>query len=126
VFSRFGHVLLIIALLGATGGHLAVLQSIAWATMLADNSRDYPLEEAISKTFDGKHPCALCLKIARERHAEKKSDVQVEVKKLEFVRQSEPLFVISPAHFVWLREMPAAWSSLTQTPPVPPPRSLAS
>ncbi len=34
------------------------------------------VQEAISKTFDGKHPCPLCKAIQKGRAAEKKGDTQ--------------------------------------------------
>ncbi len=80
------------------------------------------LETAIEKTFDGKHPCALCREIAKGRQGEKKSDVQSEVKKLEFVPGSLAIFIGSPTQFVWLGERDAMRPLLSQTPPVPPPR----
>ena len=122
VLSRIGHWLLIAALLSATGAHWAVLQSVAWATMLADNARVAPLPEALEKTFDGKHPCALCKQIANGRQSEKKSDTQIELKKLEFIRQAMALTLVSPAHFPSVSEFTTPGPCLTRTPPVPPPR----
>ena len=125
VISRVGHLLLIVALLGATGAHWAMLQSVAWATMLADNARVTSFPAAIEKTFDGQHPCPLCKQIAQGRQCEKKSDVQTELKKLEFFHQSVVLLVNSPVHFVTLPEANATGPLLTQTPPVPPPRACS-
>src|SRR5579884_2644349 len=126
MLSRLGHLLLIFALLGATGGHWAALQSVAWARMLAKNARVAPLSEALEKTFDGKHLCPLCKQIAKGRQNEKKSDRQIEVKKLEFLRLSTAFVFASPAHFDFLREQVDIAPSLTHSPPVPPPRSLPS
>lgn len=75
--SRAGHLLLIIALLSATSTHWVMLQSVAWAAMLADNARTNSLPAAIGKTFDGKHPYALCKQIAKGRRSERKSDQQL-------------------------------------------------
>ena len=38
-----------------------LLQSYAWATMLSDRIPEQGLSEAVSSTFDGKHPCDHCL-----------------------------------------------------------------
>jgi hypothetical protein len=124
VLSRIGHLLLIVALLGATGGHWAALQSVAWARMFADNARVAPLSEALEKTFDGKHLCPLCKQIAKGRQGERKSDAQLEIKKLEFLRQSAEFVIISPAQFYVMQDRPVAVPSLTKSPPVPPPRNL--
>jgi hypothetical protein len=126
VFSRIGHLFLILALLAATGAHWAVLQSVAWATMLADNARVAPLSEAFEKTFDGKHPCPLCRRIAQGRQNEKKSDVQVELKRLDFLDQRTVFTIQSPSHFILTGELTASRPLLNRTPPVPPPRTLAA
>jgi hypothetical protein len=124
VFSRIGHTLLIVALLSATGAHWAVLQSVAWTTMLVDNARVESFSAAFEKTFDGKHPCALCKKIAQGRQSEKKSDVQTELKKLDFFNQQLAFVLHSPAHFTLTGQLDSPAPLLSHAPPVPPPRSL--
>ena len=124
MLSRFAHLLLAVALLGATGTHWVMLQSVAWATMLADHARTEPLPIAIEKTFDGRHPCALCKQIARGRQTEGKKDQQNDLKKLEFFNQSIVFIIQAPSHFVTLEESSAAFPLLANSPPVPPPRNL--
>jgi hypothetical protein len=124
MLSRIGHLLLIVALLGATGGHWAALQSVAWARMFADNARVAPFSEALEKTFDGKHLCPLCKQIARGRQGERKSDAQLEIKKLEFLGQSDAFVIVSPKEFYLLNDSPAKMPLVTKSPPVPPPRNL--
>ncbi len=92
--------------------------------MLADNARTDSLPAAIEKTFDGKHPCALCKKIAKGRQSEKKSDQQNDLKRLEFFNQAVVFIIHAPDDFVLLGEHIAVMPALNQTPPVPPPRSL--
>lgn len=123
VFSRIGHVLLIVALLGATGAHWGVMQSFAWAQMFANNSRTENFTEALSETFDGKHPCALCRQIAQGKRSDKKTDVQLETRKLEFFNQAGAFVVNAPTAFVLLAEPIANWQSIFHAPPVPPPRA---
>jgi hypothetical protein len=53
------------------GGHWMVLQSVAWTRMLIANSRSDTLPVAMSKTFDGKHPCKMCHQIREGREAER-------------------------------------------------------
>ena len=53
----------LLAILATLGGHWLVLQSFAWARMIHDYSQQESLGSAIAKTFDGKHPCELCLTI---------------------------------------------------------------
>jgi len=124
VFTRFGHVLLIVALLAATGAHWTVLQSVAWTTMLADNLRKASLTEALERTFDGKHPCSLCKQITAGRKSEKKTEFPLQLKKLEFIHASACFTFAAPSHF-WLAGAAIdSPQSLSHSPPVPPPRTL--
>ena len=126
MFTRLGNLLLIVALLGATGTHWMMLQSVAWATMLAENARTESLPAAIGKTFDGKHPCALCKQITKGRQDEKRTDARLELKKLEFLHQ--PIFfALTPsAEFSLAVPNLGCPSLLTWQPPVPPPRPSVS
>ena len=124
MLARVGHLLLIIALLGAVDGHWAALQSVAWAKMFADNARVESFSQALEKTFDGKHPCKLCKSIAKGRQQERKSTLHLEIKKLEFLRETTAFVIVSPKQFHLVNEQPDAFTSLTQSPPVPPPRQF--
>ena len=73
-----------VALIAATGAHWALLQSVAWTTMLADNLRTHSLSESVARTFDGKYPCPLCKAIAAAKKSEKKSEFTLQTQKLEF------------------------------------------
>jgi len=124
VLKRLGHALTVFALLCAIGAHWVVLQSVAWTTMLAGNLRTSSLSQAVERTFDGEHPCALCKKIARGKQAEKKSEFNPELKKFEFSFTASAFIFISPSHFYEVRASDAALDTLTLAPPVPPPRRL--
>ena len=126
MFRKIGNVLMIVAVLMATGTHWMVLQSIAWTGMLAENLHKSSLQEAIVCTFDGKHPCCLCKRIAKEKESEKKSDLQVEVKKLEFPYSKFEFVFCPPSEFREVREMDEIALQLTHAPPVPPPRPFFS
>jgi hypothetical protein len=123
VFVRLGHILLILALLGATGGHWAVLQTIAWADMLAKNLQTESVGTALTKTFDGQHPCKMCKQISAGKQAEKQSELPLQIKKLEFVSERPAFVFIAPQEFrlapIFLPEL----DGLTHRPSVPPPRS---
>lgn len=67
-----GQWLLIGMLLVSMGGHLAVLQTVAWSRMLVEFSATDSLTEAVEKTFDGAHPCALCKVVKQTKEKEKK------------------------------------------------------
>jgi len=109
------------------GLHWAVLQTVAWTGMIVSYSRGASLREAVSKTFDGQHPCCLCKAIQKGRADEQKQG-QGQVKpgsKLElgllwqapvfdFACPSEPV----PAH-------DAHAPARRDAPPKPRPRAAA-
>jgi hypothetical protein len=119
-----GCIVMTAALFLSVGGHLAILQGVAWATMVRDYSRAGSLTQAVEKTFDGKHPCPLCKKIASARAHEEKAPVTVKAeKKAEaFVAVSSQIvplpvvrsFTYPPHPFLNAPEHPSA-------PPVPVP-----
>src|SRR5689334_13187740 len=50
--------LVIASLFFSMGAHLPAIQAVAWAQMVSDGV-------SFKKTFDGQHPCALCMKVKR-------------------------------------------------------------
>jgi hypothetical protein len=122
---RLSKSLLVLTLMVSIGGHWALLQSVAWTTMFAANlSANDSLTEAVSKTFDGEHPCPLCCAIKAGKKTEKKSEAAApELKKFEYVNESPRFVFAAPTAFTLLgspAEFPASFSF---TPPVPPPRT---
>lgn len=119
-----GCIVMMAALFLSAGGHLALLQGVAWATMIRDYSHAGSMTAAVEKTFDGKHPCPLCQKIAAERSHEQKAPAAVKAeKKAEvFVSSASTLiplpvvrsFAFPPHPFLNVPEHPSA-------PPVPVP-----
>ncbi len=126
VLRRIGHVLMIVAVLSATGMHWMILQSVAWTTMLAANLHSSSLSQAIEHTFDGKHPCCLCKAIAKGKQSEKKSDFQAEMKMLDFSHSNFEFVFCPPSAFRELRPANESASRLTHSPAVPPPKELLS
>jgi hypothetical protein len=124
VFKRLGQLLVIAALITAIGGHWAALQSLAWTTMLADNLRSGSLSEAVQRTFDGRHPCALCKQIAAGKKSEQKNSASLALKKFEFAHLGVVFIFRSPTDFRLLADRDSAGRLRSQLPPVPPPRSL--
>lgn len=124
MFRGLGNILLIVALLMATGSHWAVLQSIAWTSMLVDNLRNSSLTEAVQRTFDGNHPCALCKQIAAGKKSEKKAEFPTVLKKFDFVSERLAFVFSAPSDFHLLPDRSFSVSNLAHKPPVPPPRPL--
>jgi hypothetical protein len=110
------------ALLCAIGGHLAILQSVAWATMFASHARTESLQSAVDNTFDGRHLCPLCRQIAKARESERKTDLQASLKQTEFLSDRATYFVSPPSIFQMLPSRAFTGQVLPHAPPVPPPR----
>ena len=126
VFRKLGQVLMIVAVLSATGTHWLAFQSVAWTAMLAENLQNSSFERALQRTFDGKHQCCLCREIAKDKQSEKKSDAQTELKKLDFSLTDFEVTFCPPSAFYELHAANNSAASLTRAPSVPPPRNLAS
>ena len=121
---RFGKIAVVFALIATVGAHWALLQTVAWTTMLAGNLRSRPLAEAVAYTFDGKHPCTLCKAIAAGKKSEQKSESTSPTPKLEFPPAKGNPVLIAPSNFDLLPEADFFADSLTQKPPTPPPRGF--
>lgn len=115
---------MIVAILTATGTHWLAFQSFAWTTMLAQNLQTTSLQRAIQRTFDGKHPCCLCKEIAKDKQSEKKSDAQLEVKKLDYSHVRFEFIFCAPTNFYEVRAANDSALSCTRLPAVPPPKEL--
>lgn len=124
MFRKLGYALMIVAVLTATGTHWLAFQSVAWTTMLAENLQTSSLQRALQRTFDGKHPCCLCKEIAKDKQTEKKSDVQVESKKLDFSHNHSEFVFCAPSHFYEVRAAHDPAVSLAEPPSLPPPKEL--
>ena len=124
VFQKTGRCLLILSLLLATGGHWAVLQSVAWSSMLIQYSRTASLGVALEQTFDSKHPCPLCKKIQQGKHDEKKQESQIAQGKLVFCYAPDLLTLMAP-RFLWQLPLFDMDSSRRENQPlIPPPQRV--
>ncbi len=124
MFVRLGKIFVIFALVTATNAHWAVLQSVAWTTMFADNLRTQSVAEAVTQTFDGQHPCRLCKAIAAGKKSEKKNEFTLQTQKLEYPPTPEHFVLIAPTQFRLLPQGHSFAEVFTQEPPVPPPRGF--
>src|SRR5439155_4014463 len=122
--SRLVQKLAVVALTFALGGHWAILQSVAWMTMVAGYSQTAPLKEALVKTFDGKHPCSICKFVANGKKSEQKRETQKLLTKLDFFLASTPAALFPPVPEAFHFTPPPAARARSETPPTPPPRTL--
>jgi hypothetical protein len=124
VFRRFGKIFLVIALAAMLGARWAALQTVAWTAMLAENLRAGSFHEAVTKTFDGKHPCCLCKAISAAKQSEKKAELSSPPQKLEFPPLKENFTLISPSQFQLLPLENSSAKSRAQKPLLQPPREF--
>lgn len=128
VFRIAGLTACFLALFLTLGAHWYVLQSFAWARMLAAYSRSAPLSEAIQKTFDGAHPCALCLQIRDGRQQQEREEEKLPWAKTG--RAADLFFEHRPATaprapsaaVAAVPFVPQGRSDFVASPPKPPPR----
>ena len=124
MFVRCGKFAVVAALVLTTGLHWAALQTVAWTTMLANNLCSESLSQAVSKTFDGAHPCCLCKAIAAAKQEQKKSEAVASALKSEFPPVAGQTTLFPPGRFALLPLKNAFADSRSCEPPVPPPRSF--
>jgi hypothetical protein len=123
VLKRAGNIFLLIAMLAVTGGHWAVLQTVAWTTMLAGRMGTDSFATAVHDTFDGKHPCCMCRQIAAGKQSEKKAEFTQQFKPPEFLPAAPQFVFAAPSHFLVLTVAADFPKSVCRTPPTPPPRA---
>jgi len=124
VIVRIGKFLVIATLVATTGAHWALLQSVAWTTMLADNLHTNSFHDAVTMTFDGRHPCPICQAIAAEKKSEKKSEAVSPAPKLEFPPVNDNFVLVAPSRFELLPLENFSAPSLSQKPLLQPPRGF--
>ncbi len=124
MFKRLGKIFLVLALVAMLGAHWAALQTVAWTAMLADNLHSDSFCAAVTKTFDGNHPCDLCKAIAAGKQSEKKTEFSFQPQKLEFPPLKENFGLIAPSQFQLLPLKNFSAKSFAQKPLLQPPRGF--
>jgi hypothetical protein len=112
-----------LALFLLAGGHWAILQTGAWMGMIVAYTKDGNVSTAISQTFDGKHPCAVCCAVqdGRKQEEKKAPGLQLELKK-DFIVRSFRFEVVRDFSWreYWRYDRDRASTMLE--PLIPPPR----
>lgn len=112
---------LVVALMVSIGGHWAILQTVAWGSMIVSFSQSDDLSVAVAKTFDGQHACKLCKVVAEGKKSEQSQSAAQAGVKLEFVWASAPVLICSPLSCDPIVEAPSALADLRSPPLLPPP-----
>lgn len=111
-----------------TGGHWFVFQSVAWMNMIIEHSQEESWQVAISKTFDGRHPCPMCHAIERGRQQEQQENKSLPGLRLEHLPE---LFLEVAGPCLSLPSLQSCGMDLCRdiyfdgflsSPPTPPPR----
>ena len=113
-----------LALLSMLGGHYAIVQTMAWATMLWSYSQEgKSLLAGAEKTFSGEAPCPRCraVKSSREREEQKApTTVKVEKKSEVTFAFREITAPLPPSAFLHRSPvdclLPASWEIAPPTP----------
>ena len=108
------------------GLHWAFLQSVAWLSMIVRYSQEYPLRQAITMTFDGQHPCSICVFVSQGRHQEQQQGQprQITLQRLESVAFEPLLLPLPPVDREWPAPPLLVLAQRAEAPPSPPPRSV--
>ena len=122
MLQRLPKAVMVVGLACTIGLHWAFLQSLAWVGMVVSYSQETTLPDALVKTFDGSHPCALCKEIAKGKQSEKKPDARPEWKKFEFSYALTAFIFSRPTRFWKIRLPEVLVDIIPNPPPVPPPR----
>jgi len=125
----------LLACLQLCGGPQGLMQCVAWTGMLVSYAQDGTVAEAIEKTFDGQHPCPLCLAI--EKAAEERDSTPAPARLptqgpdwLKLCKEFVSLDSVTPPEVMLAErtvesvpgEPVALHGILTAAPPAPPPR----
>jgi hypothetical protein len=121
VLRSIARAVTIFALCCAIGLQWLALQSIAWTAMIVDYSKRGPLCEAIAQTFDGAHPCSLCHVVNRGKMAEKKSELQLLIPKVDMICTKRAIALVRPVFCFGYATSDFSFSQIGHSPPTPPP-----
>jgi hypothetical protein len=122
---KLSQYLVIGTLIVSMGGHLALLQTIAWGNMLADFSSKASLSEAVEKTFSGEHPCSLCKVVRKSKDGDEKRPLLKSEMKLEValpVPVKIPFPLVSDLVFL-VTEYTGTYGEVYLARPMQPPRA---
>ena len=122
MWSALGRTTTILALCLAIGLHWAALQSVAWTAMLIEYSKHATLRQALTQTFDGDHPCAMCKGINAAQHSPKKQQTPPVVSKPDLICTTRTFELIQSFERFQSPRSSTVFSEDGESPPVPPPR----
>jgi hypothetical protein len=119
------------AWLFASGGQWHLVQSFAWARMIASYAETMPLREAVRLTFTPDNMCGVCelVNAAQQQHpghAALPAGTSLDSKSPLVFQPSPKLFVSAPPLVSWSFDDHAIPSAARAAPPLPPPRAFTA
>jgi hypothetical protein len=127
--------LVLMSCLHLCGGSLGFLQLMAWAGMAVTYTAESGVAEGLKETFDGEHPCPLCVAIAAAEGKESEpgepgaplpQSIERLAKQVIWLAEAGmPLMPEVVEGVVVLPEVLELSGRGVEMPPVPPPRGLA-
>jgi hypothetical protein len=125
VFRMWRRVAATLLILGITGGHWGILQSVAWTRMIIAYSRTAPIQTALEQTFDGKHPCAMCKAIQKAKQTAQQQELQQPSVNRDTLFCESYAAIGSDEPWSWLTaDSLFTYPTRVDPPPVPPPNGL--
>lgn len=104
------------------GGQWLLLQSVAWVGMIITYSQTATLSEAVSMTFDGNHPCRMCLVVKEGKKSENKESQLKPELKFDFLCMERSALQPPMLPFTLLPAESFHAPARCEAPPGPPPR----
>ncbi|HEU5080997.1 MAG TPA: hypothetical protein VFT72_17425 [Opitutaceae bacterium] len=128
MWRRFKIFSVVVAWLLATGSQWEIMQTVAWAKMIAENARTMSLSAAVSETLSGQKPCSMCKFVAGAQQQEEHSNATVPAtettgKIVLFCYEIPDAVPTQAAVNTWREFDLQALDLLRLAPPTPPPRS---
>lgn len=124
MLSRLYRLVVVLLLIIAVGAHWTLLQSVAWVSMAVSFSQDSTVKDALTKTFDGQHPCAICKLVKDGKSAEQKEQAQKPLNKIDLMTVSLPSALVHPAMPAVASAKASSYLPPIESPFLPPPRTV--
>lgn len=122
MFKRAAKVAVILTVALSVGLHWVLLQSVAWTGMFVTFAQQATLQEAFTKTFDGKNPCRICKLVRAGQQSEKQHESLLPLVKIESLPCVRAFVLAPPAPLSPPNSFDLAAPTRAESPPLQPPR----
>jgi hypothetical protein len=123
---RLTHAIVLAAFVFSCGGQWYALQAVAWIKMIHDYSQMVPFTKAVSMTFSGQYPCAICKAIAEKKSSEQQKALTLEKYEKKFMPPLALTLVPPSVAPIFFNDSESRLQSRSESPPTPPPRPALS